>query len=197
MKKGEKKGAMERNGEKKVAEDLKRQAAAVEKKLTKEQRETLKLHKPKWWMNAWVWLMVRRVMIGQRSERTRTWKVSLGWGTEQLMEARKRIRVSLKRGWPVPVYRDHAVVNHVKSLSRKDLERLAIVQATHLRTYLDFYGKNLVNHIAIDGHEMTRVGCGLQRARGVKSAADLKEGGVLKSLKKIFAFAGGKKDAEV
>lgn len=78
------------------------------------------------------------------------------------------------------MYRDPAVVNHVKSLSRKDLERLAIVQATHLRTYLDFYGKNLVNHIAIDGYEMTRVGCGLQRARGVKSAADLKEGGVLK-----------------
>ena len=41
MKKCEKKGAMERNGEKKVTEDLKRQASVVEKKLTKEQQEIL------------------------------------------------------------------------------------------------------------------------------------------------------------
>ena len=188
MKKGEK-GAMERNGEKKVARELREQAAAVEKRLTKEQRETLKKHRASWWIDLKVWFMVRRVMIGQKMERVRTWAILPGWGTEQLMEVRKRIRVSLRKGWPVPVYRDPAVVNHVKAISRKDLERLAIVQATHLRTYMDFYGKNLVNHIAIDGHEMTRVGCALQRAKGVMSEADLKRGGFWEKLSKKFRSA--------
>ena len=171
-----------KKGEKKVVAELKAKVEKIEK-LTKDQKATLAMHKPTWWMEIYVWALVKRVMIGQWVEGIRTWMVPIGWGTPQLMEARKRIRTSLRKGTPVPVFRDPAVVNHIKGISRKDLERLAIVQATHLRTYLDFYGKRLVNHIAIDGHEMTRTGIMLQRARGVKGPEDIGKG-----RKKLFGW---------
>ena len=186
-------------GEKKVKKWLAEKAAAVEKEaekaevetrglcrrvrdwffreekgLTAGQLRTLRYHKPAWWMKVVIWFQVKKIVYLQRLERVRSWLLIPGWAPG-VSEVRKGIRKALRKGNPIPVYRDMAIVEHVKSLSRKDLERLAIVQATHLRTYLDFYGKNLVNHIAIDGQQMTSAGLKAQKAKGVKGPEDLKK----------------------
>ena len=145
-----------------------------EKGLTAGQVKTLRYHKPAWWMKVVIWFQVKKIVYLQRLERVRSWLLIPGWAPG-ISDVRKGIRKALRKGNPIPVYRDMAIVEHVKSLSRKDLERLAIVQATHLRTYLDFYGKNLVNHIAIDGQQMTSAGLKAQKAKGVKGPEDLKK----------------------
>ena len=123
--------------------------------LTEGQRATQKKHKPTWWMWIWVWVLCRKIRAKRAWERVRSWLVI---PVGEKWKLRWRIQVLMARRVPIPVYRDPAIVNHVKSLSRKDVERLAIVQATHLKAYLDFYGKTLVDLLAVDGTEMTKTG---------------------------------------
>lgn len=173
------KKAQQMSGEKKVAADLKRQADAIgkawpDKALTKGQKATIKKHKPTIWMVIRVWFMVKRIRLVTGWERARSWLILPGARTGDMAKVRWGIQKALFCKRPIPVYRDPAIVNHIKSLSRKDVDRLAIVQATHLRTYLDFYGHNLVNHIAIDGVEMTSAGLRAQKAKGVKGPEEVK-----------------------
>ena len=64
------------------------------------------------------------------------------------------------------MFRDPNIAGDIQAMSRKDLERLAVIQATHLRAYLEMYGKTLVNLIAIDGSAMTRQGAAAQKGKG-------------------------------
>ena len=173
------KKAQQVNGEKKMAEELKRKADAVgkawpDKPLTKGQKATIKKHKPTLWMVIWVWFLVKKLRVVAGWERARSWLILPGTRGGSMRTVRRGMWKALVKGSPIPVYRDPAMVNHVKALSRKDVDRLAIVQATHLRAYMDFYGHNLVNHIAIDGHEMTAAGLRAQKAKGVKGPEDVK-----------------------
>ena len=139
-----------KKGEKNAVKDLKEQA----EKLTKGQKATLKQHRAAWWMRVWTWWLAKKLVWMMRRERLRAWVLVPGIPGE----ARKRMTRLVRKGQPIPVFRDLLAVADIQAMSRKDLERLAVIQATHLRAYLEMYGKTLVNLIAIDGTTMTRQG---------------------------------------
>lgn len=158
MKKGKDKAIIEEKGAKKVVKELKEKA----EKLTEGQKKTLAMHRPTWRMRVWTWFLAKKLVWMMKRERVRAWLLVPGIPSEP----RKNMARLMKAGRPIPVFRDPNIAGDIQAMSRKDLERLAVIQATHLRAYLEMYGKTLVNLIAIDGSAMTRQGAAAQKGKG-------------------------------
>ena len=147
-----------KKGEKKVVKELKEKV----EKLTEGQKKTLAMHAPTLRMRVWTWFLAKKLVWMMRREKVRAWLLVPGIPSEP----RKKMVKLLRAGRPIPVFRDPNITGDIQAMSRKDLERLAIIQATHLRAYLEMYGKTLVNLIAIDGTTMTRQGAAAQKGKG-------------------------------
>ena len=87
-----------RKGEKNEVKDLKEQA----EKLTKGQKATLKQHRAAWWMRVWMWWLAKKLVWMMRRERLRAWVLVPGIPGE----ARKRMTRLVRKGQPIPVFRD-------------------------------------------------------------------------------------------
>lgn len=146
-----------KKGEKKVVKELKEKV----EKLTEGQKKTLAMHSPTPRMRVWMWFLAKMLVWMMRREKVRAWLLVPGIPSEP----RKRMAKLLRAGRPIPVFLDPNITGDIQAMSRKDLERLAIIQATHLRAYLEMYGKTLVNLIAINGTTMTRQGAAAQRGK--------------------------------
>ena len=144
-------------GAKKVVKELKEKV----EELTEGQKKTLAMHRPTWRMRVWTWFLAKKLVWMMKRERMRAWLLVPGIPTDP----RKNMKRLLRAGRPIPVFRDMNVEKDIRAMSRKDLERLAVIQATHLRAYIEMYGKTLVNLIAIDGTAMTKQGAAAQKGK--------------------------------